>query len=89
MLANKDVELKAVGHANAARHEMKQIANEFRALARKASVPTPAMDRLYAYIDPATPPVPEGSAEIPLNWRGAWIGLGTVAAVVLTFILMM
>lgn len=42
-----------VGHANAARGEMKQIADEFRALARKTSVPTPAMDRLYIYIDQA------------------------------------
>jgi 2-dehydropantoate 2-reductase len=88
MLANKDVELKATGHANAARHEMKQIADEFRTLARKTSVPTPAMDRLYTYIDPATSPVPEGSARIPLNWRGVWLGLGGLAALVLALILL-
>jgi 2-dehydropantoate 2-reductase len=88
MLDNKDVELKATGHANAARHEMKQIADEFRALARTTSVPTPAMDRLYTYIDPATPPIPEGSAEIPLNWRSVWIGLGGLAALVLALILL-
>jgi hypothetical protein len=62
---------------------MKHIADEFRALTRKTSVPTPALDRLYMYIDPATPPVPEGSAEIPLNWRSVWIGLGGLAAMVL------
>lgn len=88
MLNDKMVELKAAGHANAARNEMKQIADEFRALARTTSVPTPAMDRLYTYIDPAVSPVPEGSARIPLNWRGVWIGLGGLAALVLALILL-
>lgn len=87
MLGNKDVELKAAGHAKAARHEMKQIADEFRTLARKTSVPTPAIDRLYTYIDPATPPVPEGSARIPVHWHGVWIGLGVLVALVLALIL--
>ncbi len=41
-----------IGHAHAARYEMKQIADEFRVLARSTSVPTPAMDHLYTYIDP-------------------------------------
>ena len=35
--------------------QMKQIADEFRTLAQTTSVPTPAMDRLYTYIDPAVP----------------------------------
>ncbi len=88
MLDSKEVELKAAGHANAARHEMKQIADEFRALARKASVPTPAMGRLYTYIDPTTPPVAAGSAEIPLDWRGVWIGLGGLTVLILAVILL-
>lgn len=37
-------------HANAARDEMKQLADDFLTLARKTSVPTPAIDRLYKYI---------------------------------------
>jgi 2-dehydropantoate 2-reductase len=89
MLDSKDVELKAAGHSNAARHEMKQIADEFRALARKTTVPTPSIDRLYTYIDPATPPVPEGSAEIPLNWSGVWVGLGGLAVLVLALMLLL
>jgi hypothetical protein len=52
MLVDEMAEFK-VGHANAARDEMKQIADEFRALARKTSIPTPAMDRLYTYIGQA------------------------------------
>ena len=53
-----------IGHAHAARDEMKQIAGEFKALAQSTSVPTPAMDRLHTYLDPDIQPVAEGSARI-------------------------
>ena len=66
-------------HANAARDEMQQLAEEFRALARASGVPTPALDRLYSYIDPATPPTPEGAATLPLDWRGVWLGAAALA----------
>ncbi|NIQ75442.1 MAG: hypothetical protein GWN67_12505 [Phycisphaerae bacterium] len=69
LLNTKTAEIEIAGHANAARDEMKQIADEFRALARTTSVPTPAMDRLYTYIDPAVPPLSEGSAQISPSWR--------------------
>jgi 2-dehydropantoate 2-reductase len=65
------------------RDEMKQIADEFKVLARSTSVPTPAMDRLYTYTDPAVPSVAEGSAQIAMNWRGVWIGLGVLAGLIL------
>jgi len=47
---SKVAEIAIAGHANAARDEMKHLADEFRALARSTSVLTPAMDRLYSYI---------------------------------------
>ncbi|MCR4427088.1 MAG: ketopantoate reductase family protein [Firmicutes bacterium] len=37
-------------HANVARDEMRQLADEFAALARSTHLPTPAMDRLATYI---------------------------------------
>ncbi|NLI91001.1 MAG: ketopantoate reductase family protein [Peptococcaceae bacterium] len=37
-------------HSNAARDEMKQLADDFLTLARKSSVPTPAINKLYTYI---------------------------------------
>jgi hypothetical protein len=37
-------------------------------LARRTSVPTPAIDQLYPYLDPETPSMPEGTSEIPLKW---------------------
>ena len=86
MLNTKMAETVMVGHANAARDEMKQIADEFRVLARKTSVSTPAMDRLYTYIDPTVPSVSEGSAQIPMNWRGVWVGLGALLGLVLLLI---
>ena len=43
-------ELVMTRHANAARDEMKQLADEFRTLAKTTSVPTPAIDCLYTYI---------------------------------------
>lgn len=61
----KTAEIELTGHANAARDEFKHLAGEFRALARTTSVPTPAMDRLSTYIDPAIPALPEGSTQIP------------------------
>ena len=70
LLNTKTAEIEIAGHANAARDEFKQLADEFRALARTTSVPTPAMDRLYTYIGPAVSPLPEGSAQIWPSWRG-------------------
>jgi len=66
ILNTKTAEIEISGHANAARDEFKHLADEFRVLARTASVPTPAMDRLYTYINPAVPLLPEGSAQIPI-----------------------
>ena len=59
-----------IGHAHAARNEMKQIDGEFKVLAQSTSVPTPAMNRLHTYNDQDVKPVADGSAQIPMNWRG-------------------
>ncbi len=69
LLNTKTAEIEIAGHANAARDEMKQIADEFRALARTTSVPTPAMDRLHTYLDPAEPSLSEDSTRISPGWR--------------------
>ncbi len=69
LLNTKTAEIEIAGHANAARDEFKHLADEFRGLARTTSVPTPALDRLYTYIDPTVSPLPEGSAQISLRWR--------------------
>lgn len=85
----RSAEIAIAGHAGAARDEMRQIADEFRALTRSTTVATPILDRLYAYLDPSTPTVMEGNVQIPLDWRGVWIGLGAMAGVIAALILLM
>jgi len=83
-LINMEVmQVALVGHAKAARDEVTHLADEFLALARTTPVATPATDRLYPYLNLDTPPIPEGSAEIPMDWRGVWVGLGALAGVAL------
>jgi 2-dehydropantoate 2-reductase len=69
-------------HGEAAQDEIKHLADEFNALKRQTSISTPAMDRLYDYFLPDAQPLPEGSAEITLDWRFLWLVFG-----VLVFIL--
>ena len=73
------MEIAVVGHALAAPDELQCLADEFMALVRQADLPTPAIDRLYAYFDPATPHMAPGSANIPMDYRGIAIGLGAMA----------
>lgn len=80
MLASDAAEVK-IGHAMAARREFQAIADDFSSLTTRASLPTPALDRLCRHLDPAVDPLAEGSAEIPLSWgrRPRWPA-GTIRA---------
>lgn len=76
-------------HADAAQDEIKHLADEFIALKQQTSIPTPTIDHLYMYFDPATQPLPEGSAKLPLNWHFLWvIGGALVVIVMIVFLLM-
>jgi 2-dehydropantoate 2-reductase len=79
MIRSETTSIK-IGHADRARKEMKTIAAEFRALAAATSIATPAIDRLYEYVDPSAEPIADGSAELPLKWSGLW-ALGAALAV--------
>lgn len=74
-------ELVLARHANAARDEMAQLAQEFKTLARQSAVATPAIDQLAQYLDPAVPPLPDGSATLPLKWRGLLVLAGLTALI--------
>lgn len=65
MMAAPRAEITMAQHANAARDEAQQLADEFFILVSQSGITTPALLQLYAYLDPATPPLPEGSAAIP------------------------
>lgn len=84
--ATPNAELALARHANAARDEMTLLANEFRALAEQACLPTPSVDTLYEYLAPETPPAPEEPAEIQMDWSPVWGMLGLAAAAMLTIL---
>ncbi|RPH55250.1 MAG: ketopantoate reductase family protein [Chloroflexi bacterium] len=72
-LVDPRIRVAMLEHAEAAQDEIKYLADEFIALKRQTSIPTPAMDHLYAYFDPDAQPMPEGSAWIPMDWRVFWL----------------
>ncbi|MEL6319229.1 MAG: 2-dehydropantoate 2-reductase N-terminal domain-containing protein [Cyanobacteria bacterium J06626_14] len=47
--STKHFEIVAVHHANAARDEMQQLADDFKVLARQTSIATPAINKLNSY----------------------------------------
>jgi 2-dehydropantoate 2-reductase len=87
LLDTRFAELGVAGHVNAARDEMRLLANEFKSLSESTSVSTPAVDILYDHIDPATPATGVGSARIPLDWRQAWVYMSVLGGVVGLFLI--
>jgi 2-dehydropantoate 2-reductase len=81
MLPHPRMRTAMLEHADAAQDEIRHLAEEFYALVRRSGVPTPVMDGLKKYFEPDSPPLPEGSAEIPLDWRFLYVILGIAAAV--------
>jgi 2-dehydropantoate 2-reductase len=80
--ASERAAVALAGHANAARDEMQCLAGEFCTLARATSIPTPAIDRLASYLDPAVQPLVDGSAAIPLDWQGVGEGVGAITGAI-------
>jgi 2-dehydropantoate 2-reductase len=77
------------GHLEAAPDELKHITDEYFALVRPGAVPTPVLDELYKYYKGEASLLPEGSRDIPLNWKGIlWTAAGVltvcIGAVLLT-----
>ncbi len=77
---SSQAELVLARHANAARDEMTTLAEEFQVLALLSGKATPAIDALYRYTDPATPPLPTGQAQMALNWKPTLIAAGVILA---------
>jgi 2-dehydropantoate 2-reductase len=82
----KEFQVSISGHAAAARDELHHLTDEFRMQVKDTGVATPVLDRMYAYFDPQTPLMPDGSSEISMNWRGVWIG-GLAALSLVAFLI--
>lgn len=80
-LQNPLVRTALFEHAGAAKDELQHLADEFLALRNQTTVSTPNIDRLYAYFNGETPPMPDGQTEMELDWRGMWAGLAGLAGV--------
>jgi 2-dehydropantoate 2-reductase len=76
-------ELGMAEHANAAREEMTHMIDAVREFAREAGADMPHFEQLYPYLDPATPPLPEGSQNLPMRWDSVLYALGGLALVLL------
>jgi 2-dehydropantoate 2-reductase len=77
-LVDPMVRVALLEHGAAAHDEIEHLAGEFMALARLTHIPTPNIDRLRAFLDPDTPLIEDGSAQIPLDWRGIWASLSGI-----------
>ena len=86
LMADPKMETAMVKHAESARDEMKHLADEFLVLAAQTDVHIPSIKRLYRHLDPDAPLMPEGSADIPLDWRGLCLGLSVMTGLILGII---
>jgi hypothetical protein len=68
--------------------ERRRLKMKILALKRQTSIPTPAIDHLYIYFDPAANPMPEGSAWLPLDWRFLWRIVGMLAVLLAIMLLL-
>jgi 2-dehydropantoate 2-reductase len=77
-------QINIAGHANAARDEMLKVADDFMELVKASGQQAFALAELRTWLEPAQPPLVEGSASLPADTRALWIGgavLVTLAAV--------
>ncbi len=86
-LTHPFMEVAMVKHAEAARDEVKHLADEFLALARRTDVSIPTIQRIYPYLEPGAAQIPDGSAEIPLDWRGVGVGISALVGILITVVL--
>jgi 2-dehydropantoate 2-reductase len=82
-LVDPRIRVAMLEHGEAAQDEIKHLADEFIVLKQRTSIPTPSIDRLYGYFDDTSQSLPEGSSEIPLDWRFLWPTIGILAGLLI------
>ncbi|MTI96017.1 MAG: hypothetical protein FH749_11140 [Firmicutes bacterium] len=76
------------GRPKAARDEMRHLTDELFAFLRSKGLSAPICESLYKYFDPDTPPLPEGTKELPLRWGGDLGLVGAIALIVLAIVIL-
>lgn len=69
-------------HAPSMRQECSQLGREFSLLAHQAGILTPHLDRLILAARSDCYHLPEGSRNLPLDWRSVWAALALLAGLV-------
>jgi 2-dehydropantoate 2-reductase len=87
LVNTRAAEYNIAGHANAARDEMWAVADEFANLVKASGRLTTALDQLRTWLDPATPPLEEGSAALPMDMRSIWVAAGVMVGIAATILL--
>lgn len=83
LLASPHMETALARHAEAARDEVQHLTDELLSLIEPTGVPLPNIRHLYPYLSPGAPTIPDGSAEIPLDWRSTCIAAAVATSLVL------
>ncbi|KMQ50758.1 2-dehydropantoate 2-reductase [Chitinispirillum alkaliphilum] len=64
----REMQTGAVGHAAAARDELKTITDDLRRLWKEKGITNPSVEMLYKYFDPETPLMEDGASGIKPKW---------------------
>jgi 2-dehydropantoate 2-reductase len=62
-------ELRGAGR----REDLARLIEEYRGRVDPGGMATPTVGRIAAHVVRAVPPLPDGSSEVPMDWRGVWI----------------
>ena len=81
------MQISGEGHAMAARDEMEYLTHQFKEFVSERGIQTPVIDRMMKWYDPKTPPLPDGSQEIPVSKRGIAIAGAAVSIVALNLVI--
>lgn len=83
LIQREEMEVALAGHARAAQDEVRHLVGEFMEIRARTQVKTPAIDALYPYaVGSQADEIPTGSAGIPMNWTGVWVGVSALATVI-------
>lgn len=70
-------------HVAAEQEEIRYLAQALHSLARSTWVRTPVLNEMVKYLEPGKPPLPAGSARLPLRWHRFWIWASALISLLL------